>query len=405
MIQSLSLRFYLNEKKGKAGRYPIYFRIIVNRKKSEVTTKYFADSKDWDTAKQRSKKDNSINEELNSLESDVYAIAKRLEKEKKPVTATNIKKYLTKKDKLDASVLDFYDNMVTRLDKAGEVDKSTVQRYKETRVYLVRFLGEKKSLELLVENIDYKFISDFDLFLLNLKDKNEKILMERNTVNKHHSRLRTLILKAIKEGYINKSPYSDFKLKNTASKRTFLTKDELDGIIEHQLGGNESLIRVRDIFVFSVYTGLRFEDAQMLTMKNIIKDKKGNYTLQILQEKTNEPLSIPILSPALDIIEKYKGSPERKVLDNVLPKISNQKLNAYLKVIADLASIKKTLSHHVARHTCATTILLSNEVPIEVVSKWLGHTTIKTTQIYAKITDNYMQTMANRIDEKIKVGK
>ena len=140
-------------------------------------------------------------------------------------------------------------------------------------------------------------------------------------------------------------------------------------------------------------------------MKNIIKDKKGNYTLQILQEKTNEPLSIPILSPALDIIEKYKGSPERKVLDNVLPKISNQKLNAYLKVIADLASIKKTLSHHVARHTCATTILLSNEVPIEVVSKWLGHTTIKTTQIYAKITDNYMQTMANRIDEKIKVGK
>jgi integrase/recombinase XerD len=405
MIQSLSLRFYLNEKKGKAGKYPIYFRIIVNRKKSEVTTKYFADSKDWDTAKQRSKKDNSINEELNSLESDVYAIAKRLEKEKKPVTATNIKKYLTKKDKLDAGVLDFYDSMVTRLEKAGEVDKSTVQRYKETRFYLLRFLELRKATEILVENIDYKFISDFDLFLLNFKDKNEKIIMERNTVNKHHSRLRTLILKAIREGYISKSPYSEFKLKNTPSKRTFLSPDELENIVGHDLGGNESLIRVRDIFVFSVYTGLRFEDAQALTMTSIIKDKKGSSTLEIMQEKTDEPLSIPLLKPALDIIEKYETSPERKVFKKVLPKISNQKLNAYLKVIADLVGIKKVLSHHVARHTCATTILLSNEVPIEVVSKWLGHTTIKTTQIYAKITINYMQTMAKRVNEKINNGK
>lgn len=405
MILSLSLRFYVNEKKEKGGKYPIYFRITVNRKKSEVVTKYLVELKDWDDSKQRTKKNNIINEELTSLESEVYDIVKRLGKEKKQLTAHTIKNCLTGKDKLDAYLLDFYDNFVERLDKAGEVEKVTVTRYKETKVYLTRFLEEGKAKDVLIENINFKFISDYDLFLLNLKDKNNKTLMERNTINKHHSRLRTMIIRAIKEGYINKSPYVDFKLKNTPSKRTFLSQEELEQITEHELGGNESLKRVRDIFVFSVYTGLRFEDAQQLTIERIVKDKKGNHTLQILQEKTNEPLSIPLLKPAIKIIKKYDNSPERKIFQKVLPKITNQKLNAYLKIIADLVGITKTLSHHVARHTCATTILLSNEVPIEVVSKWLGHTNIKTTQIYAKITNTYMQTMADKIDKKIKLQK
>jgi integrase/recombinase XerD len=405
MILSLSLRFYLNKNKEKGGRCPIYFRITVNRKKAEVATIYMAEFKDWDDAKQRTKKNSQINEELTSLETEVYTIVKRIEKEKKALTAHTIKNYLTHKDKLDAYLLDFYDNYVVRLRKAGEVDEITITRYNETRAYLLRFLEERKQKEILMENINYQFINDFDLFLLSLKDRNNKKLMERNTVNKHHSRLRTMVIRALKEGYMHKSPYADFKLKNTASKRTFLSQEELEQIIEHELGGNESLKRVRDIFVFSVYTGLRFEDAQQLTMDRIIKDKKGNYTLQISQEKTDEPLSVPLLKPAMDIVEKYKDSPERKVFKKVLPKITNQKLNAYLKTIADLAGISKTLSHHVARHTCATTILLSNEVPIEVVSKWLGHTNIKTTQIYAKITNTYMQNMADKIDKKIIVKK
>lgn len=405
MIHSLSLRFYLNEKKEKGGKYPIYFRITVERKKSEVVTKYLVEEKDWDDSKQRTKKNTAINEELTSLESEVYEIVKRFGKEKKIISAQTIKNCLTGKDKLDAYLLDFYDNYVLRLDKAGEVDKITVTRYKETRAYLAKFLEERNLKELLMENINYQFINDFDLFLLNRKSKDNKILMERNTINKHHSRLRTMIIRAIKEGYINKSPYVDFKLKNTPSKRTFLTQEELDEIIKHDLGGNESLKRVRDIFVFSVYTGLRFEDAQKLTIDRIVKDKKGNHTLQIMQEKTSEPVSIPLLKPAINIVVKYKDSPERKVFRNVLPKITNQKLNVYLKTIADLAGITKTLSHHVARHTCATTILLSNEMPIEIVSKWLGHTNIKTTQIYAKITNAYMQTMADKIDKKIVLKK
>ena len=205
----------------------------------------------------------------------------------------------------------------------------------------------------------------------------------------------------IKEGYLNKNPYVDFKLTKTPSTRTFLTDEELGQITKNNLGGNKSLMMVRDIFIFSVYTGLRFEDAQRLTMDSVTKENKGKYSLRIKQEKTEESLAIPLLKPALNIISKYDKSPERTVMNRVLPTFSNQKLNTYLKVIAELTGIKKNLTHHVARHTCATTILLSNEVPIEAVSKWLGHTNIKTTQLYAKITNDYLQNVANKLENKI----
>ena len=153
--------------------------------------------------------------------------------------------------------------------------------------------------------------------------------------------------------------------------------------------------------MFSVYTGLRFEDAQQLTMDNIKRMSNGKYKLTIEQGKTQRPLVIPLMKQAMEIIKKYDNTHERIVSRKVLPRISNQKLNAYLKVIADIVGIDKRLTHHVARHTCATTIMLSNQTPIEVVSKMLGHTNIKTTQIYAKVTDNYMENEINRLESRL----
>ena len=401
MINTLSIRFYLNEYKAQGKKYPVYLRITIERKKAEIATAYYLLPKEWDESDQRTKKNRTINEDLSATEQKVYDIAKSLEKANKPLTAHSIKTYLTGKDKVDAYLLDSYDRHTERLEKAGEVDIKTLLRYRETRAHLAVFLQEKKLNDILLAHIDYKFISDFDLYLLGLKVNDTEKKIERNTANKHHSRLRTILIRGIREGHILKNPYMDFKLKYTPSKRTFLTDDELNALINHSLGGNESLLRVRDIFIFSVYTGLRFEDAQHLTIDRIAKDKNGNYSLTIAQEKTKEPLSIPLFKPAVDVIKKYEDSEERKVYKKVLPIITNQKLNAYLKVIADLTGITKNLTHHVARHTCATTILLSNEIPMEVVGKWLGHTNIKTTQIYAKITNNYLQKMAEKIESKL----
>lgn len=401
MLHTLSVRFYLNEYKAKGGKMPIYLRITVNRLKSEMATIYSAELKEWNETKQRTKKNTAVNEYLSSIESQIYEIAKRLEKEKKPITAHSIKNYLTQKDRLDAYLLEFFENFIKRMERSAEVDEENVKNYQRTKKHLENFFEQKKWDDILIENVNYKFISDFDEFLLGQKVKNDNDTMQRNTVNKHHSRLRTILIRAMKEGYIYKNPYMDFKLKRVPSNRTFLSEEELQKIIENNLSGNESLKRVRDIFIFSVYTGMRFEDAQLLTIDRIEKDKNNNYSLRIEQEKTKEPLLIPLLKPALDIIKKYENSPERKVFKKILPKISNQRVNSYLKVIADITGIQKNLTHHVARHTCATTILLSNEVPLEAVSKWLGHTNIKTTQIYAKITNNYLQKVAKKVESKI----
>jgi len=287
MLNSLTIRYYLNEykakgtpeEKEKAKKYPIYLRITVDRKKAEVATNYFLQPKEWDESLQRTKKNRQINEDLSATEQQVHDIAKSLEKANKPVTAHGIKTFLTGKDKVEAYLLESYDRHMERLEKAGEVEKVTVTRYKETKTHLIGFLQEKKLKDILLAHIDYKFLSDLDLYLLNQLVNHDTKKMGRNTANKHHSRVRTILIRAIREGHIIKNPYMDFKLRNTPSNRTFLTEEELKVIINHPLGENESLKRVRDIFIFSVYTGLRFEDAQQLTIDKIAQDKNGNYSL------------------------------------------------------------------------------------------------------------------------------
>lgn len=402
MIQNVTLKYYLNTLKSKGDKNPIYLRITYNRKKAEVYTGYAVEEKDWNEDKQRTKKSARINQQLSDTEAEVYEIVKQLEKDNKSISALTIKNYLVRKDKLSYSLLEFYESCIERMRITKEVEDVTIDMYGYSKNHVENFLKTvKKNIHFPLENVDYRFVSDYDVYLLSQNVSGSEKKMERNTASKHHSRLKTILIRAIKEGLIIRNPYTDFKLKKTASSRTYLSEKELTALLKVKLGGNQSLEKVRDIFLFSVYTGLRFEDAQALTMDRISKDKSGKVFLTIEQEKTNEPLVLPILAPAVDIISKYKSSPERKILNKVLPKISNQKLNVYLKVIADLAGIDKKLTHHVARHTCATTILLSNDVPIEVVSKWLGHTNIKTTQIYAKITNVYLQKVANNLSKKI----
>ena len=187
------------------------------------------------------------------------------------------------------------------------------------------------------------------------------------------------------EGIINKQPYSNFKLKSVKSERDFLQQDEINKIIKLDLSGNKSLDKVRDLFLFSCYTGLRFQDAQNLTTENLINFKEKPF-LKHIQEKTGRAVDIPILPIVSKILEKYKSAPEREIFHLLLPKISNQKANSYLKVISALSGIGRQLTHHMARHSFATTICFNNNMPMEDVSKLLGHSSIKTTQIYGRIT-------------------
>jgi integrase/recombinase XerD len=400
MSTNVSLKFYLNKNKVSSGKHPVYLRIIVSRKKAEIATDYYLEEKDWDLKKSEAKKNQIINASLTKMKNEVHEVVYIIEKEKKNLTASLIKFYLNDKTTLDPPLLNFFDRYNANLEKAKELIASSITRYKDTRNHIEKFLEDRKQKELPISKIDFKFIMDFDMHLLMQETTRTGNTLQRNTVNKHHARLKTVLIRAMKENLLAKNPYIDFKIKHTPSNRTFLTQEELDKISKYSFSHNKTLDKVKDIFLFSVYTGLRFVDAQNLRTDQVVQDKAGDYCIDTVQDKTQQPILIPVLKPAVDILNKYNNE-ERQITGKVLPKISNQKLNVYLKEIANIVEIRKPLSHHIARHTCATTVLLSNETPIEVVSKWLGHTNIRTTQIYAKITKAHLNKIARSVDQKI----
>ena len=207
---------------------------------------------------------------------------------------------------------------------------------------------------------------------------------------------KRIILIARNNGILIGDPFANYKIRLEKVDRGYLSEDEIKIILKKKMV-SERLEQVRDVFIFSCFSGLAYVDVANLKEDNIRKSFDGNLWIITKRQKTNTDVNVPLLDIPKMILEKYKGKlPNGKVL----PIISNQKLNAYLKEIADVCGIKKNLTFHLARHTFATTTTLAKGVPIETVSKMLGHTNIETTQIYARITNNKISNDMQGLDKK-----
>ncbi|GAA0891228.1 site-specific integrase [Fulvivirga kasyanovii] len=406
MKESFSLKFVLIPLKENPEQGKIYIRIIVNRKKTEIATEHVLENSKWDASAQRGIKTPALNEELVYIENKIREIKRQLVYSGKPISARIIKDIYTGASKTTRYLIEYFTDYIKSMEAMpGEYSEDLVQHYKTTKYHLEDYLKSLGVSDIKLEEVDYKFLRGFDQNMLSKINPQYKRPMARNTANKQHSRFKKVLSTAVKEGLISGLPYVHFPLKNEKTSREFLTSDEIERIRCHALGDNFGLQKVRDIFLFSVYTGLRFSDALALKMADLYMDKDGTWWINNkAQEKTLERLNVPLLEPAKEIIDRYDNE-EREVMGYVLPRFTNQKTNAYLKTIADLVGIKKKLTHHIARHTFATTITLSNEVPIEVVSKMLGHTNLRTTQVYAKITNDYLAKHAQSLNERLKVEK
>lgn len=272
----------------------------------------------------------------------------------------------------------------------------TLKNYNTTQKYIEKFLKNKyKRNDIYLSELNYKFITDFEYFLRKHKPVDHQKPMGNNTVMKHIERLRKMTNLAVRLEWIDKDPFSSFKLHFKKVERDFLNEDELSAI-EVKEFKIERLQQVKDLFVFSCYTGLSYIDVMKLSPNNITKGINGMNWIYTQREKTSTPVRIPLLHQAQELLDKYKDHPRSLNKGTIFPLISNQKLNSYLKEIADLCGITKNLTFHVARHTFATTVTLTNGVPIESVSKMLGHADLKTTQIYAKVVEKKIsEDMAN----------
>jgi integrase/recombinase XerD len=228
--------------------------------------------------------------------------------------------------------------------------------------------------------------------------------MGHNTVMKHIQRFRKIITLAFHIEWIEKDPFLRWKPTYEKTEREFLSENELSNLQSYDFK-IERLDRVRDLFVFSCFTGISYVDIMNLTKENITIGIDGNKWIFTNRQKTKAPVKIPILNIAQELLNKYENHPITILTETLFPIISNEKVNLYLKEIADACGIRKNLTFHMARHTFATTVTLSNGVPIETVSKLLGHTKIASTQIYARVIEKKVSEDMQLLKDKIETPK
>jgi integrase/recombinase XerD len=396
----MSIKFFLKPFRKDKIKKSVCVRIIYNRTKAEMSTGLRTTEEDWNQIREQFKRSSSKNQKLAELEEKIFRAKHELDDRGQIIHAKEIIEAMLGKSKMNVRLVEWFESYISYKEEEGIVAKSTIKKYKNTLQHLKLFVKEvgKPNVSLLDTNL--LIVNEFDEFLKNRSwnEYGEKMVLA--TINKHHSRLRTVLNAAIKKGVLFLNPYSNFKLSFPQGKREYLTSEELERIKCLDLHNNSTLDKTRDVFLFSCYTGLRYSDAMALSMNEVIR-VSGKQYLRIDQVKTDERREIPLLGQAITIIEKYRLSKDRIVKDRVLPRMSNQKINHYLKLIATIAEIKKPLTHHIARHTCATTILLDNEVPLETVSHWLGHNNVRTTQIYAKISHANLEKERGRLDRAL----
>jgi site-specific recombinase XerD len=342
----------------------------------------------WDPASGRVKgssaQANEINAHIRNIENAIYEFHQELSKKGYTYTATDLRdKYQGKNKiyKLALELLREHNERIFKLIRTEEYALGTYKRYDTVYNHLEAYIRACYHIpDIPVKDVDHKFIEGFAFFL-----KSEK-KCANNTTLKYILNFKKVMRIAQANNYIQKDPFINWKMKKKVVNREFLSEAELRRMSEKEFD-MDRLGHVRDIFIFSCFTGLAYVDVQKLTRNDISVGDDGSKWIKIKRTKTDTPSSVPVLPEAQSILDKYANYPQAGNGDKVLPVASNQKVNAYLKEIAVICKIRKTLTFHLARHTFATTVTLSRGVPIETVSKMLGHTNFTTTQHYAKVLD------------------
>lgn len=386
--KSFNLLFFLKKpKKSTAQEYAIYLRITIEGEQKEWSVGRKCPPDKWlqKSGRVSGNKESSrqLNHYLDELQAKVYE-AKRILMEIgiHPTPEHILDRILGrhKEQKLIVQLFEEHNQKVKELIGKG-FSVLTFKRYSTTKKFIAEFIKIKYGIEdIEVIKLNYDFINSFHHFLKTVKNCNP------NTSKKHLVGLRKIINECRKQRFIPTDPFLGFKLPSNEVKREVLTMEELKSLSEKEFSITR-LAQVRDIFLFCCYTGLSYIDVQNLKPQNISLGIDNDEWIFSKRQKTDTETRIPLLPQAKQILHKYKENPFCLIKGKVLPVPTNQKMNAYLKEIADISGIQKVLTCHIARHTFATTVTLNNNVPMETVSKLLGHKSLRTTQIYAKILD------------------
>ena len=399
MNTSVSILFYIKRAKvNSLGVCPIYARVTINAKRFEFSTNKYISPEKWSSEGTKVKGSNeearTINSHLDYLKNQVLEAEKRLFKKDIPVSTENLKNELfglAETKRMLVPIFQDHNNKIKEL-VGKEYAPGTLERYTTSLKHTIEFMQWKYNIsDIDITKIDHAFITDYEFWLRSVRN------CANNTAVKYIKNFNKIIKICLANDWIDKNPFANYKSKVKEVERVYLTEDEVQDIIEKEFK-TERLSLVRDIFLFSCFTGLAYIDVKNLTKSHISFGIDGERWIFTHRQKTESASKIPILPVTQMIIDKYQNHPQSNNQEKLLPILSNQKMNAYLKEIATVCEIEKELTFHIARHTFATTVTLTNGVPIESVSKMLGHKNLRTTQHYAKVLDR-------KVSEDMKILK
>ncbi|HJS53674.1 MAG TPA: site-specific integrase, partial [Chitinophagaceae bacterium] len=373
-----SLLFRLKKQGNSIKRnMPVYMRITVDGERTELSVDREFDSQRWNKkfgrATGTTEDAKTLNAYLDSLQIKVHEAYRELLEANETITTENLKNKLqgkeTRRYRMFLEVFKEHNKQMEKLIPNNEYAQGTLMHFETTYKHIQSFLVWKYELkdvpiekvDIPVNRIDYSFISDFEYYL-------KAEVCAHNTSMKYLGDLKKIVLICVKRGWLPKDPFMGYKMSRKEVVKEFLVDHELKAI-ENKRFLTERLTLVRDIFLFSCYTGLAYADVKKLRFSEIRIGIDGKKWLFIQRKKSSTPAPVPLLPVALSILDKYKDHPRCVNADKVLPILCNQKMNEYLKEIADLCEINKTLTYHTARHTFGTTVTLNNNVPMESVSR------------------------------------
>ncbi|MFH0895157.1 MAG: site-specific integrase [Bacteroidota bacterium] len=395
--------FYIKRTKlRKNGEAPVYLKLTVNTQSVEVAIGETIPPELWSVerggAKGATHEAKKVNVHLERTSFQINQIISEMKSDHSEITAKSvINAYLGKSNDHFTLIQSFEEhNQNARLLIGKDLSQSTVQEFEGCLRTVKQYLKSRFDREdIPVEKIDYDFICGFEMFLKSVRN------CEHNTCMKLIKMLKKIIRINIANGWIRKDPFSGYKISYRKVDRGFLTESELDTLINLELT-DEYHQYARDCFVFGCFTGLAYSDLKSLSSDNLFLSEDGKLWIQTKRKKTDSSCHIPVLPMAQKILDKYENNPHCIKKNRLLPVPCNQKLNFYLKEVTEKTNIKKRITTHLARHTFATTVTLNNDIPIESVSKMLGHSSINMTKIYARLLDKKIGQDMEKLFEKYK---
>ena len=397
MLALLDIRFSFlcrTTYKNKDGKHAIVFRVIYRDERRDIFTGLFCSKEEWNSKLQRLNRLNktlgAVNDNLDLIERKAIDVFERMKYSSNQFTIDELVSKIKGDDEKPQLLMDYLEEEKVRIKKRVGVDitPATYDKYKRSASHVQHFLEtEFKVKNYPLVRIDVPFLEKYFQYLRGTRG------VSHNVAVKYVTFFRTILMPALREGIIKDNPFKQLKLRQKTVHKGFLTKEDLQLLLDVEL--SHELDRIRNIFLFSCYTGLAYTDVKQLSRLHIIKDDEESFYIRKPRQKTGQESIIPLLPAAMNILKKYSLTNDFR--DFKWKVSSNQKMNQRLKIIGEKAGITQQLHMHLARHTFATTVTLSNGVPLETVSRMLGHASLKQTQHYAKIIASKVKEDMSRI--------